>query len=90
MPIICITTSSFAQYDDEPLRLIHRAGHEYVLNPYGRKLTEEETMELLKGCAGVVAGTESLNRKVLETLPDLKVISRCGVGMDNVDQEAGR
>ena len=33
----------------------------------------------------MIAGTESLTRRVLSQLPRLKVISRCGVGIDNVD-----
>ena len=88
---IALTTSSFAQFSDEPVRLLKDAGHTPVLNPHGRKLTEDETIELVKGCVGVVAGTEPLTRRVLEALgPDLKVVSRCGVGMDNVDQDAAR
>jgi D-3-phosphoglycerate dehydrogenase len=33
----------------------------------------------------VLAGTESLGAEVLTALPELKVISRCGTGLDNVD-----
>ena len=85
---IAVTTSSFATYGDEPLRLLEQAGADIVLNPHGRKLTPDETKQLLAGCAGVVAGTEELSAGVLESLPDLKAISRVGVGMDNVDQAA--
>ena len=34
---------------------------------------------------GIIAGLESLTKKVLSSAKHLKVISRCGVGMDNVD-----
>ena len=85
---IAITTSSFAQFSDEPLRLLNAAGIAYVLNPYGRKLTENEAISLLKGCIGVAAGTEPLNVRLMKSLPDLKAISRCGSGMDNVDMAA--
>ena len=56
-----------------------------VKNPFGRKLTEEETVNLSKGCVGIVAGVENLNQKLLTALPILKCISRVGVGMDSVD-----
>jgi D-3-phosphoglycerate dehydrogenase len=56
-----------------------------VKNPYGRRLTEEETIALGKDCVGIVAGVESLNAKVIDALPNLKCISRVGVGMDSVD-----
>ena len=82
---IAITTSSFAQFSQEPLILLRQAGLEYVCNPYGRNLTEEETIALLRGCVGVAAGTEPLTARVMAELPDLKVISRCGAGLDNVD-----
>jgi len=85
---IGITTSSFAQFSDEPLRLLNAAGIAYVLNPHGRKLTENEAVSLLHGCIGVAAGTEPLTECLMEALPDLRVISRCGVGMDNVDMAA--
>lgn len=87
---ILISTSSFAKFSDEPLRLLDKAGITYVLNPFGRKLTEDEAIELLQGCVGLAAGTEPLTAKVMDALPKLRVISRCGTGMDNVDMEAAK
>ncbi|MFA5906253.1 MAG: phosphoglycerate dehydrogenase [Desulfobacula sp.] len=85
---IAITTSSFAQFSAEPLSLLKEAGIEYTSNLLSRKLTEEETINLLKECVGVAAGTESFTTHVMDALPELKVISRCGTGMDNVDLKA--
>ncbi|MBF0482623.1 MAG: phosphoglycerate dehydrogenase [Desulfovibrionaceae bacterium] len=85
---VAITTSSFATYCDEPLKLLQRAGCQPVLNPHGRKLTAGEAADLLRGCVGVVAGTEPLTEAVLAGLPELRAISRCGVGLDNVDLAA--
>lgn len=85
---VAITTSSFAKFSDAPLELLRARGVDYILNPHGRALTEDEAIELLQGCVGVAAGTEPLTRRVMEALPALKVISRCGVGMDSVDREA--
>ena len=87
---IAITTSSFAKFSDAPMQLLRERGIESVLNPYGRALTEDEAMELLQGCAGVVAGTEPLTARVMDACPELTVISRCGVGMDSVDTDAAR
>lgn len=88
MNCIAITTSSFAQYSDEPYRLLKETGIEYVSNPFGRQLTEEEAIDLLNGCVGVAAGTEPLTARLMDALPHLKVISRCGVGLDNVNLKA--
>ncbi|MEO5359373.1 MAG: phosphoglycerate dehydrogenase [Nitrospirota bacterium] len=86
---IAITTTSFGKYDEKPL-LPLRAGFEITLNPYGRKLKKEETIEVCRGCVGVIAGTEPLSADVLDSLPDLRVISRCGTGLDNVDMTAAK
>ena len=85
---IGITTSSFAQFSDEPLRMLDAAGIAYVLNPHGRKLTENEVISLLHGCIGVAAGTEPLTARLMKSLPDFRVVSRCGSGIDNVDMAA--
>ena len=84
---VIITTSSYGKADDKPLVLLGEKC-EVQLNPYGRKLTTEEFVELTDGMDGVIAGVESITREALEKRPGLKVISRCGVGMDSVDLEA--
>jgi len=84
---IAVTTSTFAEFSSEPLKLLEKAGFKFSLNPLGRKPTPAETVKQLEGCVGVVAGTETLDAEVLAALPDLKVISRCGTGMDSVDLE---
>lgn len=88
MTRILVTTSSFGIGDPEPLRMLEAAGLEVTLNPHGRALTEPEVLELLVGVDGLIAGTEPLTRAVMVANPQLKVISRVGAGMDNVDRDA--
>lgn len=85
---IVVSTSSFGKYDDRPLEMLKQAGIEYELNPHGRKLTGDELVKLAVGAVGLIAGTESIDKNVLRSLKDLRVISRCGVGLDNVDLQA--
>lgn len=87
---IAITTTSFGKYDNEPLNLLRKNGFETVLNPYGRKLKKEEVFELCRDAVGVIAGTETLDADTLEKLANVKVISRCGTGLDNVDLDVTR
>jgi D-3-phosphoglycerate dehydrogenase len=84
---ILISPTSFGQISSKPLDLLKNAGFEFIKNPYGRKLTNFEVIELGKECVGILAGLESLNSIVIDKLPRLKCISRVGVGMDNVDIE---
>ena len=85
---VLISTSTFAEFDRAPLDLLEKEQFSYVLNPHSRKLNSMEVMELAKDVVGIVAGTEKLTDEVFEHLPDLKVVSRCGTGMDNVDTES--
>lgn len=85
---VLISTSSFGKADPAPLAHLREAGYEPVLNPHGRQLSEAEVTEMLAGKVGLIAGTEPLTRDVLEANRDLRVISRVGAGMDNVDLEA--
>ncbi len=81
-----ITTTSFAEYAKEPLNLLKGNGFEVSLNPYGRKLKKDEILEVCEGASGIIAGTEIIDADVMRKLPNLKVISRCGSGLDNVDR----
>ena len=87
---VAITTTSFGQHDRKPLALLERQGIDYRLNPYGRKLVAGEIVELAEGAVGLIAGTEALTAQVLGKLPSLKIISRCGAGIDNVDHAAAQ
>lgn len=58
---------------------------ELIFNPYARPLTEDELIPLLDGCAGCVAGLDSFTQKAIESAGTLRVISRYGTGVDNVD-----
>ncbi|MCI8972731.1 MAG: hydroxyacid dehydrogenase [Lachnospiraceae bacterium] len=84
---VLISTSSFGKADSKPLEVC-KEKCEVIVNPYGRKLTTEEFIELTAEADAVIAGVENITREALVKRPNIKVISRCGVGMDNVDQEA--
>ncbi|NVM66445.1 D-3-phosphoglycerate dehydrogenase [Mucilaginibacter sp. SG538B] len=82
---ILTSPSSFGQVGNEPVELLLQNGYEVINNPYGRKLTEDEVIELAADCIGIVAGVEPLTARVMDALPKLKCISRVGIGMDSVD-----
>ncbi len=91
MPKILITTSSFSSAADAELGQLRGAGYEIVLNPHRRRLSEDEAQALLApDVVGMIAGVEPLTRRVLSGAKGLKVVSRCGIGLDSVDLEAAR
>ena len=86
---ILIGPSTFAELDPRPRIALEKAGFEVVDNPFGRKLVESELMHLLAGVSGIIAGLELLNKEILRA-SELRVISRCGSGMSNVDLDAAK
>lgn len=71
---VLASPSSIGQIDSKPFDILESNGFEVIKNPFGRKLTEQETIKLAKDCVGIVAGVESLNAKVLDKLPKLKCV----------------
>jgi len=88
-PKILITTSLFDLRNFYQLEDLTAAGFEVVLNPFKRRLTEHEVSELLTNdVIGMIAGLEPLTAGVLKNAGQLKVIARCGTGLDSVDLQA--
>ncbi|MFB3883631.1 MAG: phosphoglycerate dehydrogenase [Thermodesulfobacteriota bacterium] len=83
-PKIFVSISTFAEYDKAPLDLLKESGFPYFLNPLGRRLNREEIVEMGRDCEGVIAGVEPYDDFVLDRMPNLRCISRCGVGIDNI------
>jgi phosphoglycerate dehydrogenase-like enzyme len=54
-----------------------------------RPLDEDEMVELVRGCAGLIVGVDPVTPRVLEAGP-LRVVVKYGSGMDNIDVEAAR
>ncbi len=87
---IFVSTSSFAEFDLQPRELLEKAKLSVEFNPYGRTLTKAEIVLLANQAEGLISGTEFLDREVLGKLERLKVISRCGAGVDNIDITAAK
>lgn len=86
-PLLAITIRSFTLDDPMKIRLESHFNIAYI-NTSGKRLTETELLEATRNADTVIAGTEPFSRRVIEAAPKLKVISRVGVGLDNVDLDA--
>jgi D-3-phosphoglycerate dehydrogenase / 2-oxoglutarate reductase len=85
MPKALITTVPFADKNPLPIQLLEGAGIEYLINPIGRKLNEQELAEMVTDFDVVIAGTELITDRVMSCASKLKLISRVGIGLDSVD-----
>ena len=82
---IFISTVPFGSADPTVINLLKSSGHEFTINPIGRKLLPEELKELISPYHGLIAGTEEINKDVLSAAKNLECISRVGIGLDSVD-----
>ncbi len=89
--VILCTTTSFGSSAPDALDRMKAKGFIPVLNPFKRKLTAEELGVLIAEHkpVGLLAGTEPVPEEVLNVaVAHLQVVSRVGVGWDNVDRSA--
>jgi len=82
---ILVVTYPFGRCGDKPVKLLKETGWNIKYSLMGRRLRENEVRDMLGGVDAVIAGTESYNRETINFAKDLKVISRVGIGLDNVD-----
>lgn len=84
MTRVAIPSISFCQ--TETLRAEVLAKYPDIrFNETQRRMSDDELVEFMQGCDVAIMGLENLTAEMLDRLPDLRVISRMGVGLDNVD-----
>ncbi len=85
MPKVLITTIPFGDKNRLPLDLLENAGIEYLINPFNKKITEEQLADIITDFDSIIAGTEPITENVMSRASNLKFISRVGIGLDSVD-----
>ena len=87
---VLITSNSFGKFDSKPRELMESLGWEVVGNRYHHIMNEEEMMGEVPGVDAIILGSDTVSKKVLEKADKLKIISRYGVGIDNIDLEEAK
>lgn len=87
---ILVTATNYSQLCAEAKKLFEDNGCEVIENTLGRPMTFDELRVRVGDIDGVIAGVDTWNDDVFAIAPKLKVISRFGVGVDNIDIEAAR
>ena len=86
MKCILITPRSLTKNPPDILNKLTDAGYELRFPAPGKQPLEDELCILLRGCVGYLAGVEPITACALKEADALKIISRNGVGIDNIDQ----
>jgi D-3-phosphoglycerate dehydrogenase len=82
---VLITPRSFGEGSKKPLAILSNAGCAVIRNTQGRLLNEQELMDAIGECDAIIVGLEGITRAVIQRAAGLKVISKHGVGVDNID-----
>jgi len=82
---VLITARSFRRIPGPHIEEWHKEGYEIVVPPYDRPLEAEELIEFIRDVDAAILGLDKATREVLVMASNLKVISRHGVGVDNID-----
>lgn len=82
---IAVTPRSLSGSGHAALSLLTERGFEIVYPAPGMTPSEEDLLRTVPGCVGWLAGVEPIGPRVLAAARGLRVISRNGTGVDNID-----
>mgnify|MGYP001277295125 CR=1 FL=1 len=86
---ILVTATPFCEDSQKSIKILKK--HNLNFTIYNKDISSESKLiKLLKDKEIVVAGLERYSEKVLKESKKLKLISRVGIGLDNVDLKAAR
>ena len=84
---IVVTSSTFAKTAALKQKLLQNFSH-VEFNQTGRVLTTPELIPLLQDAEGALVGLDPIDEELLKHCPKLKIVSKFGVGIDNIDTRA--
>lgn len=85
---VLVTPTSYGRNDPRLKTELERQVGEVVYNTTGKPLASGDVARLLPGVDGYIAGLDDIDRSALQSADRLRVISRYGVGVDQIDLRA--
>ncbi len=87
---VLVASRSFGPHCPEAVEQMQALGCEIIANDWGRAPTEDELVARIVDVDVLISGTEPVTARVLEAAKQLKIISKHGVGYDNIDLQAAK
>jgi len=87
---VLVTPTSYASQDESLKTILEEQVKEVIYNTTGKPLSSTQLQSLLPGIDGMIAGLDEIDAAAMAAAPDLIVISRYGVGYNNVDLKAAK
>jgi len=88
MTKVLVTARSFRKMQGDHWRVLQDAGCEIVTPEQDQPLKEAEMISLIGDMDAALVGNDAVTENVIAAAPHLKVVSKHGVGVDNVDVRA--
>ena len=85
MKNILITTLPFARFDKSSINLLKKNNINYYWNPKNKKFSRKELLKIIHKFDGIICGTDKVDKIFLKKAKKLKIVSRTGIGLDNLD-----
>ena len=87
---ILVSATTFGKNDHSLITTLTEQVGVVVFNETGKPYKASQLADLLYGVDGFIAGLDEINETALFAADRLKVISRYGIGIDNIDLEYAR
>jgi D-3-phosphoglycerate dehydrogenase len=85
---VLVTARSFGKNDSHALSILESNGCSIIRSSADLPLTSEQLVPLIAEADALIAGNDEVDAQVIEAGKKLKIISRYGVGYDNIDLTA--
>jgi D-3-phosphoglycerate dehydrogenase len=85
---ILVTPTSFGKNDPDLFEYLESIVGNVVFNTTGHPMTSDALLNIITDIDGYIAGLDEIDHRVINKAKNLKVISRYGTGVDNIDLKA--
>ncbi len=80
---VVVTSPSFSKHP-MLIKKMEDKFDNYILNKEGRRFNEDELISYIGDAEAAIVGLDQVTAKVLDACPNLKIVSKYGVGLDNI------
>ena len=87
---VLVASRSFGKNCPEVPERMRAAGCTFLSNGFDKAPGEDELVRVIGEADALISGTEPVTARVMAAAPRLKVISKHGVGYENIDLDAAR
>jgi D-3-phosphoglycerate dehydrogenase len=87
---ILVTPRSFGKTSNVPFEMLEKYNYEIIRNESGKQYTEAELLDIVEDIDGMIVGLDTISAAVLRKAKKLKVVTKYGVGLDNIDLEEAK